>query len=372
MTHERLAALANARGVAELATPAILLDEAAAAQNIARMVELVGADHWRPHVKTARTRWAIGRLRAAGVTRFKAATLAEVEALLDAGAEDVLLAYPAIGPLRAGLAELAGGHPQARVAALVDDPSAVTDWPRALGAFVDLDTGMHRTGVDVADTDAVLALVAALATRGVPLRGLHAYDGHLADHEPAPRRAEVERRRAEVDALVFRLVEAGFPSAELCLGSSHTFPDVRLGPDVTVGVGTAVYNDARSLARYALDPATSGFVPAAGVLSRVVSRRAGQVTLDAGLAAIQVDAGRPHAVVAGRPDLAVGAPSQEHLVVTGDVDDLAPGDRLMLLPRHLDTALTQVDLLYRVAPDGTLTPEPVITPRRSRRSRATG
>ncbi|MBN9620307.1 MAG: hypothetical protein J0H43_11345, partial [Actinobacteria bacterium] len=213
-----------------------------------------------------------------------------------------------------------------------------------------------------------------LAARGVELRGLHAYDGHLADTPADERRDEVTGRRAELESVAARLAATGHPVAELCLGSSHTFLDVLSAPsdlDVTVGVGTAVYNDGRSLERYAQDPATSGFVPAAGVLTRVVSRRPGQVTVDAGLAAIQVDAGRPHAVVAGRPGLTVGAASQEHLVVTGDVADLAPGDQLVLLPRHLDTALTQVDLLYRVAPDGAVTPEPVITPRR-RRSRAAG
>jgi D-serine deaminase-like pyridoxal phosphate-dependent protein len=80
-----------------------------------------------------------------------------------------------------------------------------------------------------------------------------------------------------------------------------------------------------------------GLVPAAWVVSRVVSRpAAGVVTCDAGSKALAAEAGDPCAVVAGHPELVALPPSEEHLplrVTTGGGP--ARGEALALVPRHV-------------------------------------
>ncbi len=367
MALPELGAFGDLTAVADLPTPAFLLDEGAAEHNIAHTIELLGgAERWRAHVKTARTSWTIDRLLAAGVTRFKASSIAELAVLLERGAPDALLAYPAVGPMQAAAAALATQYPQARISALVDNAAALAGWRGGLGAFVDIDTGMHRTGVAVEDQAGLLELVARLVGQGIELHGLHAYDGHLADAGADERASEVSHRMRQLAALASAVEAAGQPVPELSVGSSHTFLDSCRAvvddrcPLITVGVGTAVYNDARSLARYAKAPGTAGYRRAGAVLTRVVSRGAGRATVDAGLTAVQVDAGRPHAQVLGHAGVLVGAPSQEHLVLTGEVPPLAVGELLLLLPRHVDTALAQFDVLYRIAADGRVVREDVI------------
>src|SRR5215831_5349761 len=68
-------------------------------QNLARTVELAGGPaRLRPHCKTHKTREVVQMELEAGVSKQKVATLAEAEMVASAGAPDVLLAYPMVGP----------------------------------------------------------------------------------------------------------------------------------------------------------------------------------------------------------------------------------------------------------------------------------
>src|SRR5262245_2909349 len=88
-------------------SPALLFFPDLIRQNIARVIELAGSPaRIRPHVKTHKTR-EIARMQIdAGVTKHKCATIAEAEMLAEAGAPDVLIAYPLVGPNLVRLAEL--------------------------------------------------------------------------------------------------------------------------------------------------------------------------------------------------------------------------------------------------------------------------
>lgn len=361
-------ALAARAGEAGIRTPAMLVDAAAVHRNIARAARQIAEAgwEWRAHVKTARTEWAIRALVAHGVGRVKASTLGEARAAARSGVGDVLLALPAVGPMAADLAEIAHRHPATRFAALVDDPRALDDWPEAggLAAMIDLDTGMRRTGVDVRDGEAVVALAAALADRGIPFAGLHAYDGQLASVPVGERRMRVEEQGELLDALAEALVRAGHRIPEIVLGSTHSLDDHLAtrrsrpdGPVLSAGAGTVVYGDARSAERFVAD----GLAPyecAAAVLARVISRGRGRATVDAGATAIQTDAGAPHAVVVHPPGLRADPPSQEHLVLRGEVPPL--GAPVVLVPRHVDTALSQFAAVAVLHEDGRLTREPVV------------
>src|SRR3954447_10506340 len=88
-------------------SPALVFYPDLIRRNIARVVEMAGGpQRLRPHVKTHNTREIARMLLDAGVTRHKCATIAEAEMLAAAGAPDVLIAYPLVGPNTARLAAL--------------------------------------------------------------------------------------------------------------------------------------------------------------------------------------------------------------------------------------------------------------------------
>ncbi|MCS7270699.1 MAG: alanine racemase, partial [Gemmataceae bacterium] len=88
-------------------SPALLVYPDLVQRNIACMVRWAGGpQRLCPHVKTHKTRQIVDMLLEAGVQRHKCATLAEAELLALAGAPQVLIAYPLVGPKLQRLAEL--------------------------------------------------------------------------------------------------------------------------------------------------------------------------------------------------------------------------------------------------------------------------
>ena len=86
-------------GLARIASPALLLQPCVVEQNVERMIDLCGgARRLRPHVKTHKMDEVVRMQISAGIDKFKASTIAEVEMCLTAGARDVLLAYSPVGP----------------------------------------------------------------------------------------------------------------------------------------------------------------------------------------------------------------------------------------------------------------------------------
>ncbi len=349
-----------------LATPCLVIDEVTVDANIQAVLKLVGGlDVWRAHVKTAKSSWAMGRLLNAGVTRFKASTYEEVRCLLELGAPDVLYALPAVGPGLNQLADLAERWPDQRVAVLLDSPAALDTWgARPMHFFLDVDSGMHRTGHNVNDPRGAVALLDRAASAGHTCVGVHHYDGHLAGLPPEQRDARTRMGLEKVDRLITALGAAGVQVPELVTGGSHTFlPALEhsFGPTVRrrvrVSPGTVTFSDVRSLERLG----DVGLRPAVGVLARVLSAGPARVTVDAGLTAIQVDAGSPHAAVSGRDGVEVGSPNQAHLALHyACPDDVpVPGELLCLIPRHVDTAVAQFGSFLVLRSDNTLEEHPM-------------
>jgi D-serine deaminase-like pyridoxal phosphate-dependent protein len=342
--HERAAALdrALAQAPRSVETPALVIDLDRVAANIARLIEAIGLASWRPHVKTVKQTAIVELLLAAGVRRFKCATLAELDLVLACAPEsapesdiDVLLAYPVADGLVAPLVERARVRPHARIGVLADDPEHLATLSPAAGlldVWLDVDVGMHRTG----------SSPARWSERGpATIAGLHGYEGHLTWDERAAAFAGydalVELARATQAPAIHTSGSHGFAHALAHAG-------LRGGPwRHEVGCGTLVLSDVASE-----QPARAiGVEPAAFVATRVVSRpTADRITLDAGSKANSPDRPPPSARVLGHPELRADKPSEEHLpvVVTGG----SPPERgtvLWLVPDHVCTTVN----LYREA-----------------------
>src|SRR3954471_9157229 len=91
--------MAPVSAMAEIETPALLLDADRLEANLARMADLCrrhGRD-LRPHAKTHKTAEVAARQRALGAVGLTFAKLGEAEALVAAGCEDVFVCYPLVG-----------------------------------------------------------------------------------------------------------------------------------------------------------------------------------------------------------------------------------------------------------------------------------
>jgi len=297
----------------------------------------------RPHIKTTKIPEVYAEMTRAGLRHFKCATLREAETLLrvlraerveDA---DLLFAYPLVGPALERLGTLAHENAGVSISVLCEDPDGIDRIDARVGIFVDLDSGMHRTGVAPDRVETIRAIAARADAR---FRGVHFYDGHI--HEAtAERRRETAhrgyRRLLEIleelrtDADVREIVTSGTPAFRYALEFE---PFRRLETGVhRVSPGTVVFHDLRSEQQLEdLD-----LVPAAVVFARVVSRPLPElITTDAGSKSIAAEAGDPCAFALGHPGLEALTPSEEHLpfAVRSGMPP-ARGDELYLVPRHI-------------------------------------
>jgi D-serine deaminase-like pyridoxal phosphate-dependent protein len=325
-------------------SPALLFYPALIRRNLRRAIEVAGsADRLRPHVKTHKTGEIAAIELEMGIRKHKCATLAEAEMLAEAGAPDVLIAYPLVGPNAARLARLAARQPRTRFATLVDHPdsaralsAAVSGAGQRIEAVLDLNVGQDRTGIAVGP--AALALYELLADLpGLAPGGLHVYDGHNRHETLTDRTAAVHALLGPVREFRGELERRGKPVPRLVLGGTPTFPVHAKLDDrgAECSPGTFVLHDHGYGMRY---PDLDGFTPAAVVMTRVVSRpTANRVTLDIGTKAVASDppAGdRCH--IPGIPDYRAVAHNEEHLVVeTPAADRFKPGDLLYAIPSHI-------------------------------------
>ena len=330
------------RRLSGLLSPSLVIDRGLVERNLAAMVDLArGPERLRPHVKTHKMPALVRMTEALGVHRHKCATIAEAEMVARAGGHDILLAFPIVGPNVARLAALARHFPETQFRTLVDDPAiaralshGLTGLDQPVAALVDLDVGMGRTGIAPGDAAAGLyALVSQLP--GLVADGLHAYDGHLQDPDPAERARQARPGIEQTLQLRDRLLASGLPVPRLVFGGTPTFPihAATDEPGVECSPGTCTLYDAGYAAKFADLP----FVPAAVIFSRVISRPGkGRITLDLGHKAVAADPVGARVRLLDVPDATIVGQSEEHLVVdTPAADRFPPGTVVLGIPIHI-------------------------------------
>ena len=320
-------------------SPALLVYPDRVRHNIDEMIRVAGdAGRLRPHVKTHKCPDIVRMQLEAGIRRFKCATIAEAEMLALTGAPDVLVAYPLHGPNAARLVKLQESYPQTRFAALVDNPSVLerlsetaVGGQTTLRLFVDLDTGMGRTGIPPGE-EAFELYRRICTTPGLEAGGLHAYDGHIR-HTDLNQRTEASDLAFEgVRNLRERLEASGYPVPEVVAGGSPTFPVHALRKDVQVSPGTTLLWDAR----YAELFPDMDFLPAAVLLCRVISKPGPDtLCLDLGHKAIAPEMEFPRVALMGLEDCVQTGQSEEHLVLRCPSATLEVGEVCYGIPMHI-------------------------------------
>lgn len=328
------------RNAGEVPSPALLLYPERVRENIHRMIRVAGGTgRLRPHIKTHKLAEVVRMQLEEGITKFKCATIAEAEMAAGAGAKDVLIAYPVVGPNPGRLLELVKAFPGAVFSCVADDASAVqllartfSDSGRTLDVLLDVDCGQHRTGIEPG-AEAMRLYRLTATSPGLRPGGLHVYDGHIHEPDLAERTKRCAAAFSPVNAFRRELLSAGLPVPRLVAGGTPTFPIHAKHDSFECSPGTCVLWDFG----YAEKFADLDFLVAALVLTRVVSKPgANRLCLDLGHKAIAAENPPPRVRFLNHPDATAISHSEEHLVVESpQAGRFAVGDCLFGVPRHI-------------------------------------
>ena len=300
--------------VADLSTPALVVDTTALAHNLDAMSAALPGARLRPHVKAHKCTALAHEQARRGHLHFTAATPGELVGLARAGlGADLLLANECVDPQRLRAMAECGG----RVTVAVDSEATV-DAAAANGireVLVDVNVYLPRCGCS--PEDAPLLADRARAA-GMEVRGVMGYEGHavlIAD------RADREAKTVQSMERLARVAEA-------------------VGGDVVSAGGTGTYdlNTAATeiqAGSYALMDGDYGklglpFRRALAVAATVIHVNDRWSVADCGLKALGMDHGNP-----AIDDADVLYCSDEHVTFTPR-GRLRVGDRVLVWPAHVD------------------------------------
>jgi D-serine deaminase-like pyridoxal phosphate-dependent protein len=327
-----------------LLSPSLVIFREHLIHNIDAMIKLAGGpERLRPHCKTHKMAAVTKLMLDRGITKHKAATIAEAEMLAQCGVKDIVISYNMVGPNIARAIDLAKAYPDARITVAADDAGCIEQLGAAaiqagvtIGVVLDVNPGRDRTGV--VPGPAAAALYKQIAhTSGLRAEGLHLYDGQQIQADPVERKHAVDQVWERVVAFRELLERNGLPVPRIICGGTPTFPVYAQMTDsvIELSPGTCVFHDKSYGEKYCdLSP----FVPAAVVFTRVVSRPTpNRVTLDVGTKAVASDPPMGQRVVL--PAIADGVQvlhNEEHLVVeTPDSGKWKVGEWTLAIPRHV-------------------------------------
>jgi D-serine deaminase-like pyridoxal phosphate-dependent protein len=324
----------------EISSPGLLVFPQRIEGNIRQALSIAGSTlRFRPHVKTHKMSEIVQMHVELGVTKFKCATIAEAEMAATSGGADIMLAYPPVGPNIHRLITLVQRFPRVRFSTIVDDIQAFESLSEALrnanltlDAYLDVDCGMHRTGILPGDT--AISLYQRMARdHNLRAAGLHAYDGHIHDRDVGEREKRASDAYQGVSQLQKQLEADGLTVPTIVAGGTPTFPFHARRGETECSPGTYVFWDFG----YADSMPDLPFEVAAVLLTRVVSKPGpNRLCLDLGHKAVAAESPQPRVKLMALPDAVAITHSEEHLVVeTALADKFRVGDALYGIPRHI-------------------------------------
>lgn len=317
----------------DLFSPGLLVDPKIVQANIAWILKQVDNNphRLRPHIKTHKTREVNQMLLAAGIYKFKAATIAEAELLALDEAPDVLLSMQPTGTTLSRFIELQKKYPKTSFSCLLDDRVAASHLAEVSNnqkVFVDLNMGMNRTGIR---PDAALPLIQHIQNLpSLQLVGLHAYDGHIRD-------VNIEDRKKHVDeafTCFYDLLKQLEPGLELVVGGTPSFLVHHQNPNFVCSPGTFVFFDTGYAKLYPKE----SIQLAVQIIGRIISKpTANTICLDVGHKSVAPEnAIENRLTFINHPEWKLLSQSEEHSIVeVGDNSSYAIGDVIYMYPYHI-------------------------------------
>jgi D-serine deaminase-like pyridoxal phosphate-dependent protein len=342
--------------VDELDTPAVLIDLDRVESNIAQLQQTVGrfGVGLRPHIKTHKVPAIAGWQRAAGAVGITSAKLSEAEVFVDAGHDDVVIAYPIFGATKwARAAELAKRcrltvHVENQLAAEGLDHAAAAAGVQ-IGIRLEIDTGFHRCGVAPS-----AGLDAARELSRLPNLRFDGITTHRSAFFPDAGGRPIEALGREEGELMVEIAETirtgGIDVPVVVGGSTPTTPSFAGVPGVTEACsGTYVFYD-EGMSELGV---CSRDQIAFSIMCTVVSVRGRNVVLDGGSKTFSKDSYSGKPGLFGKAVVGTGHLAwltEEHGGLALGPDDPVPalGSKLACQPMHVCPVVNLTDTLIGV------------------------
>ncbi len=340
--------------VAELDTPALLIDLDIMERNLRRVADYAATHHLRlrPHTKTHKNPEIARRQLALGAAGLTVAKVGEAEVMLETAPVDLLVAYPVIGGIK--LERLMKVARQTPVTVAIDSLTAARQLSEAagsesIGVLVEVDAGLGRVGVPAGEALQLAREIQKLS--GLRFRGITFYPGHIKD--PGGKdAAELPKLSALIAGLLAELRNAGIEVEIVCGGSTPALYHSHLIEGLNeIRPGTYVFNDMNTVQTGACELEDC----AASIMVTVVSTpRPGNIFIDGGSKTFSSDrssaAGESFGRVAEAPACRFHKMNEEHgFIDTAQADrEFSVGDRIRVIPNHICVAVNLHETVYGI------------------------
>lgn len=339
--------------ISEIDTPALLLDLDVMERNV-RRAQAYCNEHgirFRPHMKTHKTP-EIGLLQVKeGAVGLTCAKLGEAEVMAEAGIRDLMIAYPIWGEAKLRrLVELAD---RCRLSVVFDSHEVAEGISRAaagagvaIGALVEIDTGMRRCGV--APGPGLIDLCRrVIDLPGLEFRGLMSYQGFISGALPE-RERQMREENARLTGILGALAAEGIPCEVVSGGTSPSLFLSHHAPQITENrSGTYVFNDRNMVGSGAVGWGDCALRVALTVVSTAVP---GQIIVDGGSKTFTSDRSvyEGFARFVEDPELILAKMNEEHGYVSlnGTTQRHRIGDRLHAIPNHVCVTMNMHDEVW--------------------------
>ncbi|TDO98472.1 D-TA family PLP-dependent enzyme [Flavobacterium sp. 245] len=322
-------------------TPFIAVYENRMQQNIERLIESVNGkvQNLRPHIKTHKIGEILNLFKSYGINKIKCATIAEAELAAIHNISDILLAYQLVGNKKERWISLIQKYSKSTFSTIVDNldsAKALNEIAQnndlSLTVFLDLNTGMNRTGISISENWITL-IDEILKLKNIHFAGIHIYDGHL--------KGTLEHRTAVASNSFFSVSEKLKAIQEkldyelkIVAGGSNTFPFYASEKNVECSPGTFVFWDSN----YTIHLPEQKFEPAFVIVGTIISKPTKSTfCIDVGYKAVSSE--NPidqRLLILNDENLIPTAHSEEHLILENQgKNQYAIGDIIYAIPYHV-------------------------------------
>ena len=331
--------------VEDLDTPALLLDLEILDRNITRMADFFRGKptKMRPHIKTHKCPIIAHKQIAAGAEGVACQKLSEAEVMVESGIDDIFITNQVVGWSKVLRLARLGHHSEMTV--IVDNAENVDQLSKAaelegvvINALVEIDVGMHRSGVQSGENAVTLA---QHVTRkpGLNFLGILGYEGHCVLIDDYDQKKNLCLKALSKNLEMKKLLEdSGLKVQKVCAGGTSTYDITGVYPGISeIHPGTYATMDLK------FKNMGMPFDCAVTLLTSVISKPApGKFTVDAGLKAISSEYGMSQPKLAKTKLVHL---YEEHGLLEQESIGSQPklGDRVELIPMHGCTTINLHD-----------------------------
>jgi D-serine deaminase-like pyridoxal phosphate-dependent protein len=340
----------------DVETPALLLHREVVERNLVHMAgraRTLGVA-LRPHIKTHKCLELGRRQVALGATGLTVSTLFEAETFARGGFTDLTWAFPLDRTHFPHVQRIAKTGVTLRVV-LDDLETAKALAGSGLHAWLKVDCGYHRAGVDPSSRYGLEVARELGAERGITFDGILSHSGHAYRTRNKKEAAQIAEQERQVMVWFAELLRKdGLPVRGISVGSTPAMVAVEDLTGVTEArPGNYIFYDRTMVLIGCCAPEDVGVT----VLASVVSHQPGasHFVVDAGALSLSKDLGPAHlglepafGEVKGHPELTVASVSQEHGIIRAAAPaaiegKFKVGQQIEIVPNHSCLTMAHFD-----------------------------